>query len=90
MNKNLFKESTETSVVYPAHISKVFQRYLIAFQQFISKLELKNLSPNEARNLYQELLPFKKFNFSATILANLETYLKRHQNFKRDCKNYRN
>jgi len=78
MNKSLFKESTETFVVYPAHISKVFQRYLVAFQQFVSKLELKNLSSAEAKKLYQELLPFKKFNFSATILNNLEIYLKRY------------
>lgn len=71
----MIKESTETYTVYPVHISKVFLRYLTAFQNFVSKLRFKNLNEKDAKSLYQELLAFKNFNFATNILSKLKDYL---------------
>lgn len=82
----MFKESAETYVVYPVHISKVFLRYLTAFQNFVSKFQFKNLNEKEAQRLYQELLSFKNFNFATSTISKLKDYLDHIQSSKETVK----
>lgn len=68
-------ESKEISVVTPLPISNYLIQYLKAFQEFLSYLNLSDISFDTASILRDKVLKFKKYNFAKQMLEDIDQYI---------------